>query len=94
MNKSIFSLNSSLTKSLRGRCAQLNLNKELFKSNPDAAYTDISRKYDQFIKMNGLTKLPIYQYPKQANRLTEVFNLIFVFSLFVNFYSLKLIIYF
>jgi len=72
MNRSIFSINPSLIKGLRGRSAQITMNKELLKTNPDAAITEVSRKYEQFLKLNSLTKLPIYQYPKQANRLMEV----------------------
>lgn len=77
MNRSIFSINSSLLKGLRGRSAQITMNKELLKTNPDAAVTEISRKYEQFLKMNALTKLPIYQYPKQANRLMEVIKTLY-----------------
>lgn len=72
MYKNIFSINPTIVKGLRGRSAQVTINKELLRTNPDAAITEVARKYEQFLKMNGLTKLPIYQYPKQANRLMEV----------------------
>jgi len=82
MNKSIFSINPSLFKGLRGRSAQITMNKELYKTHPDSAITEISRKYDQFLKMNALTKLPIFQYPKQANRLMEVIFAICLYKIF------------
>ena len=72
MYRNIYSLNTGLSKSLKGKTAQISLNKELFKTNYDLAITDIGRKYDQFLKLNKLTNSPLFLYPKQATRLMEV----------------------
>ncbi len=78
MNKAFSNLNSIMIKSVRGRSAQVSLNKDLLKTNYDGAILDIGRKYEQFLKLNSLTKLPVYSYPKQANRLMEVKILRFI----------------
>lgn len=72
MYKNIFSFYPNISNSLRGRAAQLSINKELMRHNYEAAISDVGRKYEHFLKLNKLTKLPIYLYPKQAKRLMEV----------------------
>jgi len=72
MKKNPFFINKFLTKKLDARSAQITMNKELMKTDYESAITDVARKYELFLKMNSLTKLPIYLYPKQANRLMEV----------------------
>ena len=71
MNRNINFLTAGVHRNFNGRGAQYLLDRNMMKLNPDRAINEVAKKYEEFLKLNKMTRLPIYMFPKQANRLME-----------------------
>jgi hypothetical protein len=56
---------------IRGKVAQLTVNKSLLQNDPDKAINLISNNYDNFLKYSQVNKTVEYNFPGYAKRLSE-----------------------
>ena len=55
----------------RGRGAELIINRDLFKDDPEKFDDALMRRYDDFVKLNKLDQTVMFNYPKLHKRLSE-----------------------